>query len=276
MDQEKAGHLAAWRDRLDEYDRKFMESAGAAVIARDEESVHQARVNMRKLMALLKLLDADDREGFRDALQHAMKPLGKLRDRDVLIAQFKRRRKAEEDKDTRKMLKRFIRLQKTQRESVQKKLEKKLYPVFRKQYRKSWREFLGKKLEEYAVITDVSAVFRKREREYKAGFKRYEEHRKTFGSSDPATLSKLHEVRLLVKELRYILKCADFALDQRYAKKAEFYESLQERLGDVNDCRTWLKYWNRSSAEELGAPEELYRKMTDGLNREMEDFLGKV
>lgn len=59
-----------------------------------EENIHQSRVNSRKLLTLLSILDPDHSAAgeLYTRFKKAQKRLGKVRDADVLIESFKERR----------------------------------------------------------------------------------------------------------------------------------------------------------------------------------------
>lgn len=93
-----------------------------------DEDIHQARVNSRKLLTLLSILDPGHSatEELYSTFKQAQKKLGKVRDADVLIASFKERRKAAKeagDVKTAELLTAVIKHQKAKRKTFRKKLE---------------------------------------------------------------------------------------------------------------------------------------------------------
>lgn len=133
-----------------------------------EEDIHQARVNSRKLLTLLSILDPDH-SGAGELYSHfkkAQKRLGKVRDADVLIESFKERRKvAKKDGDdkTAGLLKAVIKHQKDQRKKYRKKLEAELPQLAGKELDGLWNDFLTGPLESLTLKKDANVVMRELE-----------------------------------------------------------------------------------------------------------------
>lgn len=133
-----------------------------------DEDIHQARVNSRKLLTLLSILDPGHSatEELYSTFKQAQKKLGKVRDADVLIASFKERRKAAKeagDVKTAELLTAVIKHQKAKRKTFRKKLEDALPKLTGKALDAQWTPFIDTQLEPLAAKKDANVVMRELE-----------------------------------------------------------------------------------------------------------------
>ncbi|AFH66101.1 CHAD domain-containing protein [Paenibacillus caseinilyticus] len=276
--QERTETYREWKKQLKRHYRKFAGFAKEAYRYEDVEDVHQARVHCRKLLTLLKLLDPDDREELRVPLRRAFKALGKVRDSDVLIADFVQRKEDAPDGDTAEMLKRYLKLLRDRRLRYVAKLEKRLRPALRGKFRRRWDDYLNGTLQEQAAAVDATAQLRRLEAKLEA---KQAELRELAAQPDTSGLDlaeTLHEARLIVKEIRYVTSEADFALKPLPGGALSFLpvKPLQEELGALNDSRVRLARWQDANPEALGIEPDVYRRMTDRLRGEMERRIREV
>ncbi|MFD2874829.1 CHAD domain-containing protein [Paenibacillus rhizoplanae] len=120
-----------WEQAMNKLYINFQDYSKDARKGFNDEDIHQARVNSRKLLTLLSILDPGHTAtaDLYDSFKQAQKKLGRVRDADVLIGSFEARRKAAKaagDKKTAKLLKAVIGHQKDTRKASRKKLKKAL------------------------------------------------------------------------------------------------------------------------------------------------------
>ncbi|MCZ8522947.1 MULTISPECIES: CHAD domain-containing protein [Paenibacillus] len=276
--QERTETYREWKKQLKRHYRKFAAFAKEAYRYEDVEDVHQARVHCRKLLTLLKLLDPEDQEGLRAPLRGAFKALGKVRDSDVLLADFEDRKAEAPDKETAEMLKRYLKQLRDRRLRYVARLEKRLRPALRGKFRRRWETYLNGALREQAAAADATAQLRKLEAELEA---KQSDLRDLAARPDTSGLDlaeTLHEARLIVKEIRYVTSEADFALKPLPGGELSLLpvKPLQEELGALNDSRVRLARWQDANPQALGTQPEVYRRMTDRLRGEMERRIREV
>lgn len=134
----------------------------------NDEDIHQARVNSRKLLTLLSILDPGHTATAElyTSFKQAQKKLGRVRDADVLIGSFEDRRKAAEaagDKKTAKLLKAVIEHQKDTRKAARKKLKKALPKLSGHALEALWTPFIKTGLEPLAAKKDANVAMRELE-----------------------------------------------------------------------------------------------------------------
>ncbi|MBY0012433.1 CHAD domain-containing protein [Paenibacillus typhae] len=243
-----------------------------------EEDIHQARVNSRKLLTLLSILDPDHSAAgeLYFSFKKAQKRLGKVRDADVLIESFKERRKvAKKDGDdkTAGLLKAVIKHQKDQRKKHRKKLEAELPQLAGKELDGLWNDFLAGPLESLVLKKDANVVMR----ELEVAFDQKKKTCKTLFKGPDAVSDEafeaLHDLRIAAKELRYTANAASFALNQKFHTHEEYYKNIQEHLGIINDKRVWLDTLQSIGRDELGVGKKTWSAFTDSLKNEVLEAL---
>jgi CHAD domain-containing protein len=265
----------SWKNQITGMYTRMIHYSAKALSFEDKEDLHQARVNNRKLISLLKAMRSDgQQQEMLTSLRKAHKLFGRIRDRDVLIESFKKRRKTLEDKSQRKLLKNFIQVQKEERKQHRKKLKKKLPDLLNKRIEKQWTSFMDSRFAEMIGEQQVVSYVSQLEEQFDHQRIHYEQWKQGQGMTHPNTLESLHKVRLLVKELRYLLSYADFADDVETLNKRQYYEGLQEPLGKINDRRVWLERWNELDAKELGASPEDFDRLIEDLTAELTKEIG--
>ncbi|MEW4369493.1 CHAD domain-containing protein [Paenibacillus kandeliae] len=235
---------AQWHDVLSELYNKFQQHGQQAVDDFDEEDVHQARVNCRKLMTLLRILDPNDQTELLPLFKKAQKRLGKVRDEDVLIDAFKDRRKQAKQQGQEhlvKLLKAVIKEQKEHRRFYRKKLVSKLPSLQGKKLRKKWEPFLEEQLPKLVANSDVNRLMRELEISYEQKKKTYRQTAKEQGLEADDTLTALHKVRIAAKEIRYTAEAASFALNAKFREHEDVYKKIQKELGHINDRHVWIE-----------------------------------
>lgn len=139
-----------WEQALNHLYINFWDYSHDALNKFADEDIHQARVNCRKLLSLLSILDPRHTSGLYPIFKKAQKRLGKVRDADVLIESFKNKRKqAKENGDskTADLLKAVIAYQKDKRKTYRKKLTNELPELINEGLEEKWKTFLSEQLE---------------------------------------------------------------------------------------------------------------------------------
>lgn len=243
-----------------------------------EEDIHQARVNSRKLLTLLSILDPDHSAAgeLYSNFKKAQKRLGKVRDADVLIESFKERRKvAKKDGDdkTAGLLKAVIKHQKDQRKKYRKKLEAELPQLAGKELDGLWNDFLAGPLESLVLKKDANVVMRELEVAFDQKKKTCKALFKGPDAVSDEAFEALHDLRIAAKELRYTANAASFALNQKFHTHEEYYKNIQEQLGIINDKRVWLDTLQSIGRDELGVGKKTWSAFTDSLKNEVLEAL---
>ncbi|KHL92803.1 hypothetical protein QW71_27135 [Paenibacillus sp. IHB B 3415] len=243
-----------------------------------DEDIHQARVNSRKLLTLLSILDPGHSatEELYSTFKQAQKKLGKVRDADVLIASFKERRKTAKeagDVKTAELLTAVIKHQKAKRKTFRKKLEEGLPKLSGKALDAQWTPFIDTQLEPLAAKKDANVVMR----ELEVAFEQKKKACKTLFKGPEAeskeAFEALHELRIAAKHLRYTANAAAFALNQKFHAHEAIYKDIQEQLGVINDKRVWLETLNSIGREELDVGKKTWAAFTESLRAEVLEAL---
>lgn len=170
-----------WEQAMHKLFINFRDYSKDALKNFDDEDIHQARVNSRKLLTLLSILDPDHSAAAElyNVFKQAQKRLGKVRDADVLIESFKERRKRAKEAGeakTAELLKAVIKHQKDKRKEYRKKLEAELPKLAGKELDGLWEAFRSSTLEPLAAKRDVNVVMR----ELEVAFEQKKKHAKPY------------------------------------------------------------------------------------------------
>ncbi|OKP87300.1 CHAD domain-containing protein [Paenibacillus sp. P32E] len=267
-----------WELALNKLYLNFRDYSKDALKEFGDEDTHQARVNCRKLLTLLSILDPEHlvTADLYSTFKEAQKRLGKVRDADVLIESFKdRREQAEEAGEAKsaKLLKAVIQYERNERKKYRKKLSTKLPKLCGKALDAEWEAFLSSDLEALAAKRDANVVMR----ELEVAFEQKKKACKTLFKGPEAeskeAFDALHELRIAAKELRYTAGAASFALNQKFHAHEEIYKDIQEQLGTINDKRGWLEVIQSIGRDELGVSLKVWTEFTDKLHAEVLEAL---
>lgn len=242
----------------------------------DDEAVHQARVSSRKLMTLLAVLDPGDASGLHAGFKRAQKALGKVRDADVFILAFRKRRKKAKrsgDKKTAKLIKAVIRHEKAERKDYRKKLAGRLSEIMGGGLDGKWNAFIKERLPVLLEDKDVNAAIRELETAYEQQKMRCRTLFKDAGGNLEEALDELHKLRILAKRIRYTAGAASFALDRKFYAYEEIYKEIQSDLGEITDRNVWLKTMNSIGRKELSAGDETWDEFLGSIRAELKNRL---
>lgn len=265
-----------WEQALNQLYNEFRDYSHDALSKFDHEDIHQARVNCRKLLTLLSILDPEHSSGLYPIFKKAQKRLGKVRDTDVLLKSFKDRRKqakeAGEEK-TAALLKAVITLQKDNRKTYRKKLADKLPILINKDLDEKWTAFINEELESLVSKRDANVVMRELEVAYEQKKKACKSIFRTQDTQSAEAFESLHQLRLAAKELRYTASAATFALNQKFHAHEEMYGKIQDELGLINDKRVWLETLNSMDREKLNMGKKTWNNFINTLQAEVLEAL---
>lgn len=267
-----------WEQAMNKLYINFRDYSKDALRDFEDEDIHQARVNSRKLLTLLSILDPGHSvtAGLFQSFKQAQKRLGRVRDADVLIASFKDRRKAAEeagDKKTANLLKAVMKYQKDKRKAFRKKLGDELPKLTGKALDTQWEAFIAGDLEALAAKRDANVVMRELEVAFEQKKKACKALFKGPEAESKEAFEALHELRIAAKELRYTANAAAFALNQKFHAHEEIYKDIQEQLGVINDKRVWLETLNSIGREKLDVGLKTWAAFTDSLKAEVLEAL---
>ncbi|ASA25491.1 CHAD domain-containing protein [Paenibacillus donghaensis] len=265
-----------WEQALVILYANFRDYSKKALDKFDEEDIHQTRVNSRKLLTLLSILDPEHTSGLYPVFKKSQKRLGKVRDADVLIASFKDRRQAAKQEGSKKvagLLKAVIKHQKDKRKIYRRKLAEQLPRLVNKELDRLWDTFLREQLEPLVSKRDANVVMR----ELEVAFEQQKKTCKTIfreqDSGSGEAFEALHQLRIAAKELRYTASSASFALSQKFHAHEQMFQEIQDQLGLINDKRVWLETLDSIGREKLEIGRKTWNAFTDALRAEVLEAL---
>jgi CHAD domain-containing protein len=265
-----------WNRLLAEVHDKMNHYLGKAFSFQDLEDLHQARVNSRKLLTLINALAPEKNDKLMPKLKKAQRLLGRVRDCDVLIENFKKQKETLQDKAKKKLVKKFILLQKNERKDYRKKMRKNLPKLLDKKFEKQWESLIQMKRPEKTGQNRLLQYFTKQEKRFDEERTHYEHLRQNLGLTAYDTLKALHSVRLTAKELRYLLMHMEFVIEFDWKTKQQYYKDLQTQLGDINDFRVWIEKWEEASPQKLNVDPKLHRNQIDEMTSMLRHALSQL
>lgn len=231
-----AEDAAQWQQRLTEVYHKLQQHLQRIDRNVKVEDIHQARVTLRRLLALLSFLvekKGDATDELRKAVKALQKSMAEVRDADVLEEQA--RDALGQDAEHSEQLQAFWSVLHGLQRIAREKLVLAL-PNF-------WNEALAKELESFIhgeMHRQISgerivARFQAMEAKYEKRKTRFAARIQKLGKQDPRTVEALHEVRLAAKALRYAYAHLDFTLDDSPKPLEKKYKKVQRKFGVIND-----------------------------------------
>jgi CHAD domain-containing protein len=265
-----------WEQALNLLYINFWDYSHDALKQFDDEDIHQARVNCRKLLTLLSILDPHHTSGMYPVFKKAQKKLGRVRDTDVLIESFKNKRKqAKKDGDTKTaaLLKAVIDHQKDKRKIFRNKLANELPKLLNEKLEEDWKALLHEQLETLVAKKDANVVMRELEVAFEQKKKACKAIFRGENAESSDAFDSLHQLRIAAKELRYTASAAAFALNYKFHAHEQIYKQIQDQLGLINDKRLWLETLNAIGREELNIGKKTWNAFTSQLKAEVLDAL---
>ncbi|KHE72036.1 CHAD domain-containing protein [Halobacillus sp. BBL2006] len=233
-----------WRDYMQELVSSYLDYCELSLEQEDEESIHQARVHGRKIRAILEFIHVHSHP-LVDRLNAAHKRLGKVRERDVFIAEFEERAVQASKEQHEEVYRQLSDQVGKKRLKHQKKLKNKLPKIIDETFVEQWEHFKDKELRYYVLPLQVE----ERIQEFESGFveavEQYLEVSSKQGQNDEKTLDALHSVRIISKKTRYIHNALHTIYESDYKQEAKYFKSFQRHLGEINDLKDWLEIFNK-------------------------------
>ncbi|OBZ10465.1 hypothetical protein A8L34_17855 [Bacillus sp. FJAT-27264] len=271
-----ASQTEQWEHALNLLYFNFQDYSKEALRKFGDEDIHQARVNCRKLLTLLAILDPKHSSGLYPIFKKAQKRLGKVRDADVLIQSFKERRrqaKADGKPKTVKLLTAVIKHQKNTRKKYREQLAQDLPKLANSALDERWAVFLSTQLESMVARRDANVVMRELEVAFEQRKQACKGLFKDLSSPSEEAFETLHKLRIAAKELRYTAGAAAFTLNQKFQADESIYKDVQAQLGEINDKRIWLQTLNGIGRKKLDVGKKTWEAFTGELRAEVLEAL---
>ncbi|MGB0522719.1 MAG: CHAD domain-containing protein [Flammeovirgaceae bacterium] len=282
-----------WKQLFLDIYQSFETNLEATMQFQDEEDLHQARVDLRKLVTMLEVLILEDtaeqdpiKQCYR-ALKKLLKQLGKLRDWDVFHLEVSAIGEKWKGKNKQELKRGLLTVIDYHRQMIRVDLLMKMPNLHNQEFNRVWRQaitmkFLSTKLADVNINNSYTALV-------DDFLTQYDTFKKTAlkkGIDQPESIEALHEVRLTSKKLRYTGKYLDFALHEATNRDVKGYKKTQEYLGNVNDYSNYLErlkslqkkfpYLKCTSTKRVETNiEKKLSKAFDGLNKEMKRHKNK-
>ena len=256
--------LWAWAyDAIDHRQETMLESAEGVREGTDIEAVHDMRVGSRRLVAAMRVFAGcfpapEYRRLFREA-RGVTRKLGAVRDLDVLIDHYQRRRpKAEPDE--RLGIDYFVALHERERRKARRPMLRALDKLERSGFSERLQAFLRREAEEYRVGLDTYSVQARSTsrgassalgdscigpfREAAPGLLE-ERHAELYSfeefTGQPDAVEELHEMRIAAKWLRYTMELFAPAYEDELKRPIAAVKRIQELLGELHDSDVRLQ-----------------------------------
>ncbi|MCQ4088343.1 CHAD domain-containing protein [Saccharibacillus sp. JS10] len=271
--------IQPWSEALEQLYSEFRKRSRAALKDYEVEDIHQARVSARKLLTLIQILDPDGETGLYRIIKKAQKRFGRVRDADVMIADFKKLRqsaKSEGQMEEAKLYKKMTKLEKSERDRQRKKLSRKLPKIINRKLDKRWQNFIEQELPDFVGQADVRSSLRMLKDDYRKRRHMYQVTADREGASSEQSLDALHQVRIAAKRFRYTAEAAAFALEAKQAEEAKHFKKVQKKLGDVNDRHVRIQIVEDYGAEALNTDEESWNLFRSRLDEQLKTALSEV
>lgn len=228
-------------------------------VSNDPETVHKCRVNIRRIRGVLKLFKCP--KELETLIKEISSMLGPLRDIECQIDFLINR--ADMDNSNGDLLDDLL----YRREVLKRQLIKSIPEFSRKEFLFRVKNVLKNKvIYEYRIYLDL--------------YKRVHEIIINHTLKD-ITLKELHELRIKLKKIRYILEALSVE-NKDYKRSISFFKKYQDCLGEIHDIDIWLDILSEKMSE-FGNLRSLLRKrrhkkiteFRDGVH-EIPSALGKV
>ena len=250
-----------WKRIFLEIHQKFEGHLQAALQFKDEEDLHQVRVEIRKLLTMMEVLivqedtiDQNTRTANETAdqliycfntLKKLLKRFGKLRDWDVFYLQVTAIGKKWKGKSRKELENRLLMVINYHRQCIRTSLLMKIPDLYGIEFKRAWRQsitmkFLSGKLQK----VDVGQSYQRLLEEFLDKYKAYDKIVIKKGMRADQAIEYLHEVRLASKKLRYSGKYLAFALENNIDRNVKGYKKIQGFLGNINDYANYLECIN--------------------------------
>ena len=260
-------------DLLSSFDKSWKNFSGTwkrAHAKASEKSIHDLRVNTRRLIATLELARSlshrRDIEKLQRRCKKILKSMGPLRDTQVLLENLSTLRGMTLISDFKKTLERR---------------ERKEIDDIRSELKRSRKQDLSKRLDDVRlelarVHESLGANKVRHSIERALNLRRNEFLRaaRKFHRSEPSNEDLLHEMRIALKKLRYALEAAQPLFGHSVQERLKQMHEFQQLMGDSRDLemlRAGLEKWAEKRGKKIAMVPAL-----DRLQQERESLLKKI
>jgi CHAD domain-containing protein len=260
-------------DLLSSFDRSWKQFSDAWKGARSkssEKSIHDLRVKTRRLIAVLDLAQAlSGRNGIdklRRRFKKVLKSMGPLRDLQVQlenVSQIPQGRVVADFKDG---------LQRRERRYI-KRIPAELRRGTKHRLARDIKELMSE-LDHSSQVLGDSRIVRSVERVVKSRRNEFLKAERRFQRLKPANEEALHEMRIALKKMRYVVEAAQPVLDPSAKQGAREMRTFQQMMGDSRDLemlRTELEKWARKKGKKIAVVPALER-----LQEKRQDLFKKI
>src|SRR5215471_1055545 len=260
-------------DLLSSFDRSWKEFSDAWKVARSkasEKSIHDLRVKTRRLIAVLDLAQSLSRRNGIDRLRRrfkrVLKSMGPLRDLQVQlenVSQMPPGRVIADFKDG---------LQRRERREI-KRIPDELKRGTKHRLKKDTKELLSE-LDHSSEALGDSRIVRSIERVISSRRNDFLKAERRFQRLKPANEEALHEMRIALKKMRYVVEAAQPVLEPSAKQRVREMRTFQQMMGDSRDLemlRAELEKWARKKGKKIAMVPALAR-----LQEKREDLIKRI
>ncbi|SFQ31397.1 CHAD domain-containing protein [Salibacterium halotolerans] len=269
MEDAGAAWTERWQDVLQEVVGDYIGYCEKCVSTADPEDIHQARVKGRRLRTLLEFLGAPDGHKLFERLDDAHKQLGRVRERDVFLADVKERAAQADDAEEAAVFHEAAAVVERKRGKEQEKLAGSLPKIINAKFQQHWDRFCVNDLPSLVRTLDLPKRLQDFENVFEEKKEMYLEAADEKGKASKAALKALHDVRIEAKRLRYVYGYAAVIYSTDYAAYSKSYKKYQRRFGDINDKRDVLKKLE-DSRKKMNVPGEQIDAVREQLKNGLE------
>ncbi|ARI76677.1 CHAD domain-containing protein [Halobacillus mangrovi] len=233
-----------WRVYMQGLVSSYLEYCELSLEQEDEESVHQARVNGRKIRALMEFIQVTNHP-LLDRLNAAHKRLGKVRESEVFMDEFKERAEKTSKEQYEEVYRQLSDQAGKKKIKHHKNLKSKLPKIINETFVEQWKHFKDQEIRYYVLPLLVEERIQDFENGFAQAVEKYLELSSKQDHNDKHTLDALHSVRIISKKIRYIHNALHEIYASDYKQEAKYFKSFQRQLGEINDLKDWLEMFNK-------------------------------
>lgn len=219
----------------------------------DIEGVHEMRVAIRRLRSALHdfspLLKLHPLRKTRKDLKKIADMLGAARDQDVAIAALARLSGKTQNKHIKADIENKLEKRRAFRQETQNQLEKNLDPFLLEALRERFAKAIDAIIRKDGKAAEITAK--------QAGFAVISKSIQDFCKLSeslytPFDQTKLHELRISAKRLRYAIELFTGCWDEKIEPFAKEVSEMQNFLGELHDCDIWIENLSQRLLKEKG------------------------
>jgi CHAD domain-containing protein len=208
------------------------------------EHIHRTRVASRRLRTCLNAFEPyfprKRVKGWKKTIRRVARLLSAARDTDVQLAELNQFFEAVDNEKHKPGIKRMILRLTQRRQKLQNRLVKQLKKMQRRKSLTEIRDALSPLARHSAKISEYPPDLYSRAEEtilYQLDILLYHHHY----ISQPARVKELHDVRLIAKELRYLMEIFNPIYDDQLTPFIQIARKTQELVGQIRDRDLWYR-----------------------------------